>query len=119
MKIGYARVSTNDQNLDLQMDALNKAGCERIFTDQGVSGATIEREGLSQAIAAVGKKGDVLVVWKLDRLGRSLSFLIELIEKLRNEGAGFESLSNGINTTSAGGSWFFTSWALWPNLSAH
>lgn len=86
MKIGYARVSTDDQNLDLQMDALNKAGCERIFTDQGVSGATIEREGLSQAIAAVGK-GDVLVVWKLDRLGRSLSFLIELIEKLRNEGA--------------------------------
>jgi DNA invertase Pin-like site-specific DNA recombinase len=106
MKIGYARVSTDDQNLGLQMDALNKAGCERIFTDQGVSGATIEREGLSQAIAAVGK-GDVLIVWKLDRLGRSLSFLIELIEKLRNEGAGFESLSDGINTTSSGGKLVF------------
>ncbi|SOD41833.1 recombinase family protein [Nitrosovibrio sp. Nv4] len=106
MKIGYARVSTDDQNLDLQMDALNKAGCERIFTDQGVSGATIEREGLSQAIAAVGK-GDVLVVWKLDRLGRSLSFLIELIDKLRKDRAGFESLSDGINTTTAGGKLVF------------
>ncbi len=106
MKIGYARVSTDDQNLDLQLDALTRAGCERVFTDHGVSGATIEREGLSQAIAAVGK-GDVLVVWKLDRLGRSLSFLIELIEKLRNEGAGFESLSDGIGTTTAGGKLVF------------
>jgi DNA invertase Pin-like site-specific DNA recombinase len=106
MKIGYARVSTDDQNLNLQMDALNKAGCERIFTDQGVSGATIEREGLSRALAAVGKS-DVLVVWKLDRLGRSLSFLIELIEKLRNEGAGFESLTDGIDTTTAGGKLVF------------
>lgn len=106
MIIGYARVSTDDQNLDLQMDALSRAGCARIFTDQGVSGATIEREGLSQAIAAVGK-GDVLVVWKLDRLGRSLSFLISLIEKLRNDGAGFESLSDGIDTTAAGGKLVF------------
>ncbi|ODT65880.1 MAG: DNA resolvase [Nitrosomonadales bacterium SCN 54-20] len=106
MKIGYARVSTDDQNLDLQLDALTRAGCEQVFTDHGVSGATIEREGLSQAIAAVGK-GDVLVVWKLDRLGRSLSFLIELIEKLRNEGAGFESLSDGIGTTTAGGKLVF------------
>lgn len=102
MKIGYARVSTDDQNLDLQMDALNKAGCTKIFTDHGVSGISINRVGLSQAIAAVGV-GDVLVVWKLDRLGRSLSFLIELIEKLRNDYAGFESLSDGINTTTAGG----------------
>ena len=106
MKIGYARVSTDDQNLDLQMDALSRAGCEQIFTDQGVSGATIEREGLSQAIAAVGK-GDVLVVWKLDRLGRSLSFLISLIEKLQKDGAGFESLSDGIDTTTAGGKLVF------------
>jgi DNA invertase Pin-like site-specific DNA recombinase len=106
MKIGYARVSTDDQNLDLQMDALNKAGCERIFTDHGVSGAAIEREGLSQAIAAIGR-GDVLVVWKLDRLGRSLSFLIELIEKMKNDGAGFESVSDGIDTTTAGGKLVF------------
>ena len=106
MKIGYARVSTDDQNLDLQMDALNKAGCERIFTDHGVSGATIEREGLSQAISAV-ERGDVLVVWKLDRLGRSLSFLIELIERMKNDGAGFESVSDGIDTTTAGGKLVF------------
>jgi DNA invertase Pin-like site-specific DNA recombinase len=106
MKIGYARVSTDDQNLDLQIDALTSAGCDRIFTDQGVSGVTIKREGLSQALAAVGE-GDVLVVWKLDRLGRSLSFLISLIEKLRNDGAGFESLSDGINTTTSAGKLVF------------
>lgn len=98
MKIGYARVSTDDQNLDLQMDALNKTGCEKIFTDRGISGITVNRPGLVQALAVVGA-GDILVVWKLDRLGRSLSFLIELIEKLRNDQAGFESLSDGINTT--------------------
>lgn len=74
MKIGYARVSTNDQNLDLQMDALNRAGCEKIFTDHGISGMAVNRPGLGQAIAAAGA-GDVLVVWKLDRLGRSLEFL--------------------------------------------
>ncbi len=106
IKIGYARVSTDDQNLDLQMDALHKVGCEKIFTDHGVSGISVNRVGLSQAIAAVGA-GDVLVVWKLDRLGRSLSFLIELIEKLRNDQAGFESLSDGINTTTAGGKLVF------------
>ncbi|SHL63839.1 Site-specific DNA recombinase [Nitrosospira sp. Nsp11] len=106
MKIGYVRVSTDDQNLDLQMDALNKAGCEKIFTDYGVSGIAINRAGLFQAIAAVGA-GDVLVVWKLDRLGRSLSFLIELIDKLRKDQAGFESLSDGINTTTAGGKLVF------------
>jgi DNA invertase Pin-like site-specific DNA recombinase len=106
MKIGYARVSTEDQNLDLQMDALKKAGCEKIFTDHGVSGISVNRTGLSQALAAVGA-GDVLVVWKLDRLGRSLSFLIELIEKLRNDRAGFESISDGINTTTAGGKLVF------------
>ncbi|BCT69564.1 recombinase family protein [Nitrosospira sp. NRS527] len=106
MKIGYARVSTEDQNLDLQMDALNKAGCEKIFTDHGVSGISVNRTGLAQALTTVGA-GDVLVVWKLDRLGRSLSFLIGLIEKLRNDRAGFESLSDGINTTSAGGKLVF------------
>lgn len=106
MKIGYARVSTDDQNLALQLDALKQAGCVRVFTDQGVSGAAIERDGLSQALASVGA-GDTLVVWKLDRLGRSLSFLISLIEELRNAGAGFESLSDGIDTTTAGGKLVF------------
>jgi DNA invertase Pin-like site-specific DNA recombinase len=107
MKIGYARVSTDDQNLDLQMDALNKAGCEKLFTDHGISGIFVNRAGLFQALDAV-HVGDVLVVWKLDRLGRSLGFLIEQIEKLRKDQAGFESISDGINTMSAGGKLVFS-----------
>ncbi len=86
MKIGYARVSTEDQNLDLQLDALNRAGCERMFTDHGVSGVSVNRPGLAQAVAMAGP-GDVLVVWKLDRLGRSLSYLIELMERLKEDQA--------------------------------
>lgn len=106
MKIGYARVSTEEQNLDLQREALAAAGCERIFEDRGVSGAAVERDGLTQSLGAVGP-GDVLVVWKLDRLGRSLGFLIGLTEKLAKDGAGFESLTDGIKTASAGGKLFF------------
>lgn len=106
MKIGYARVSTEEQNLALQLDALKAAGCERIFSDEGVSGAVIERDGLSQALLGV-REGDVLVVWKLDRLGRSLGFLIDLMEKLGKDGAGFQSLSDGIDTTTAGGKLVF------------
>jgi len=106
MKIGYARVSTDEQNLALQLDALKAAGCDHVFTDQGVSGAVVERNGLSQAIQAVGA-GDVLVVWKLDRLGRSMAFLVSLIEKLRRDGAGFQSLTDGIDTTSAAGKLVF------------
>jgi len=106
MKIGYARVSTDEQNLDLQRDALNAAGCERICEDRGVSGASDRRDGLSLALDTL-QDGDVLVVWKLDRLGRSLSFLIELIDTLRARGAGFQSLSDGIDTTTAGGKLVF------------
>jgi DNA invertase Pin-like site-specific DNA recombinase len=106
MKIGYARVSTDDQNLGLQVDALTAAGCERIFEDQGISGVAVERPGLAQALRAVGA-GDVLVVWKLDRLGRSLGFLVTLIEKLRRDGAGFRSLTDHIDTTTAGGTLVF------------
>ena len=106
MKIGYARVSTEEQNLHLQRDALKKAGCERIVTDKDASGSSTKRVGLDRAIKKV-KKGDVLVVWKLDRLGRSLGHLIELIEALREKGAGFQSLSDGINTTTAGGKLVF------------
>ncbi|MEO4045359.1 recombinase family protein [Hoeflea sp. CAU 1731] len=107
MKIGYARVSTDEQNLDAQIDALNAAGCDRVFVDQGVSGATIERDGLDQALATVMGPGGVLVVWKLDRLGRSLSFLIDLIDQLGRQGAGFQSLSESIDTTTAGGKLIF------------
>ena len=97
MKIGYARVSTREQNLDLQLDALKAAGCEKVFTDKGISGVQIERDGLTQALGAVGE-GDTLVVWKLDRLGRSLSFLIETIKCFGEQGRGFISLQDGINT---------------------
>ncbi len=82
MKIGYARVSTQEQNLDLQIEALKATGCQEIFEDQGISGADIERPGLAAAIKQADK-GDVLVVWKLDRLGRSLPHLIEVINGLR------------------------------------
>ena len=106
MKIGYARVSTDEQNLDLQLDALKAAGCEKIFMDQGVSGITKERAGLSEALSSIGKE-DILVVWKLDRLGRSLGFLCELIEQLKEQGAGFHSLTDGIDTTTTGGKLVF------------
>lgn len=106
MKIGYARVSTDEQNLDLQIDALNAAGCEKIFTDEGISGITIERAGLSEALLAMGKE-DILVVWKLDRLGRSLGFPCELIERLKGQGGGFQSLTDGIDTTTTGGKLVF------------
>ena len=106
MKIGYARVSTDEQNLDLQIDALKADGCEKIFSDEGVSGITIKRDGLDQAISATGEN-DILVVWKLDRLGRSLAFLIDLTETLRQNGCGFKSLSDGIDTTTAAGKLYF------------
>jgi len=106
MKIGYARVSTDEQNLDLQIDALKAAGCEKIFTDEGKSGITKDREGLEQALLAIGKD-NILVVWKLDRLGRSLGFLCELIERMKDQEAGFQSLTDGIDTTTTGGKLVF------------
>jgi predicted site-specific integrase-resolvase len=77
MRIGYARVSTRDQNLELQLDALNKAGCKRIFTDK-LSGAQVERPGLKEALSHL-READTLVVWKLDRLGRSVKGLVDLV----------------------------------------
>jgi len=106
MKIGYARVSTGEQNLCLQRDALEAAGCEIIYQDEGISGVTIERDGLTQTLGALGE-GDVLVVWKLDRLGRSLGFLCELVEHLGKQGAGFQSLTDGIDTTTNSGKLVF------------
>ncbi|SNB79775.1 Resolvase, N terminal domain, partial [Arboricoccus pini] len=101
MKVGYARVSTDDQNLDLQRRALTAAGCEKIFEDQ-ISGASTKRPGLDDALAQCGND-DVLVVWKLDRLGRSLSHLIAVVQELGDKGCGFQSLSENIDTTTAGG----------------
>lgn len=105
MEIGYARVSTGDQNLDLQEQALSAAGASRIFTDR-VSGAATSRPGLDKALAAL-TTGDVLVVWRLDRLGRSLSHLITLVHGLGERGIGFRSLTEGIDTTTAQGKLVF------------
>src|SRR5512133_3754740 len=105
MLIGYARVSTSDQTLDLQKDALRQAGCERIFTDTA-SGAKAERIGLEEAMSHL-RKGDILVVWKLDRLGRSLKHLIETITALNAEGIGFKSITESIDTTTSGGKLIF------------
>jgi DNA invertase Pin-like site-specific DNA recombinase len=106
MFYGYARVSTSDQNPALQLDALKAAGCERIFTDEGVSGGAMKRPALDKALATL-KTGDVLVVWKLDRLGRSLSHLIQITKQLGERGIGFRSLSEAIDTTSASGRLLF------------
>jgi DNA invertase Pin-like site-specific DNA recombinase len=105
MRIGYARVSTHDQNLDLQKDALKKAGCERIIVDVA-SGKKEKRSGLDRARDLL-RKGDVLVVWRLDRLGRSLKHLIELMTELEGQGIGFQSLQESINTTTPGGKLVF------------
>jgi len=106
MRIGYARVSTDEQNLRLQLDALRAAGCECIYRDDGVSAVARERPGLNLAVKRL-KPGDVLVVWKLDRLGRSLAHLIEVITGLRDDGVGFNSLSESIDTTTPGGRLIF------------
>ncbi len=105
MLIGYARVSTSDQRLDLQQDALRGAGCERIFTDI-VSGAKTERLGLTAALDAC-RAGDILVVWKLDRLGRSLAHLVATVEDLAGRSVGFRSLQEQLDTTTAGGTLIF------------
>lgn len=101
MQIGYARVSTHEQNLDLQLDALKRAGCERVFQDF-ISGAKAERPGWEQAKAAL-RDGDTLVVWRLDRLGRSLRHLIETVTDLSERGVGFQSLTESLDTTTNGG----------------
>lgn len=106
MKIGYARVSSDDQNLALQRDALAGAGCDKVFEDQGVSGSVERRAGLDQALAAM-QSGDVLVTWRLDRLGRSLPHLIDLVAGLNARGCEFQSLTESIDTTSAGGKLVF------------
>ena len=105
MLIGYARVSTEDQNLDLQKDALLKIGCEKIFDDR-MSGAKAERPGLTKALEMC-RKGDTLVVWRLDRLGRSLKDLISLAETLKEQGIGLKSIQESIDTTTSGGQLIF------------
>lgn len=105
MKIGYARISTQEQSLNLQIDALSSAGCEKIFQDVA-SGAKDERKGLIDAIE-YARARDTLVVWKLDRLGRSLKHLIETVNQLHEKGIGFSSLQENIDTTTPGGKLIF------------
>jgi DNA invertase Pin-like site-specific DNA recombinase len=105
MLIGYARVSTLEQDVALQIDALQKAGCERIFQDK-ISGAKSDRPGLQDALN-FARKGDSIVVWRLDRLGRSLKHLIETVGQLEEQGIGFRSLQESIDTTTSGGRLIF------------
>ncbi len=105
MFVGYARVSTHEQNLDLQLDALKAAGCEKIFTDK-ISTLKEERKGRNEVLAFL-RPGDVLVVWKLDRLGRSLKELIETMAFFDHKGIGFRSLKETIDTTTSTGKLVF------------
>ena len=105
MLIGYARVSTDDQKLNLQQDALHTAGCEKIFEDY-LSGARATRPGLTSALE-MARSGDTLVVWRLDRLGRSLKDLIQLTETLKQRSIGLQSLQESINTTTSSGQLIF------------
>ena len=107
MNIGYARISGREQNLDLQLDALKAAGCpeEKIYTDK-LSGGQDDRPGLERALAQL-REGDTLVVWKLDRLGRSLSHLIRTVTELEASGVAFKSTTEGIDTTTPGGRLIF------------
>jgi DNA invertase Pin-like site-specific DNA recombinase len=101
MKIGYARVSTKDQSLNLQKDALKKAGCKKNYSEQ-ISGAKTDRPKLTELVGQL-RKGDMIIVWKLDRLGRSLRDLVSLISKFQDLGVGFKSLQDNIDTTTPTG----------------
>ena len=107
MLIGYARVSTNEQNLDLQRDALRKAGvtAKNIFTDK-ITGTKAERKGLEQALSVL-RPGDTFVVWRLDRLGRTMKHLIETVTKFKEQNIGFQSVTENINTSTATGQLVF------------
>lgn len=103
--VGYARVSTAEQRVDLQIDALERAGCEKVFSDNA-SGAREDRAGLAQALSHL-RSGDALVVWKLDRLGRTVRQLVTFAEDLKRQGIEFRSLTDGIDTGTPAGRFFF------------
>lgn len=105
MLIGYARVSTVDQNLDLQLSALKEAGCEKLYQDQ-ISGAKANRPGLSMALEVL-RKDDTLVVWKLDRLGRTVKGLIDLVNQLHQKEIHFKSITDNVDTSTPAGRFFF------------
>lgn len=105
-KIGYCRVSTDEQETALQVDALERAGCDRIYRDEGKTGRTMSRPALQELLSEL-KAGDTLIVWKLDRLGRSVVDLIRLLDEIRANGIQFASLTEGIDTNTAGGRMFY------------
>src|SRR4028119_619301 len=105
MDIGYARISTGEQILDLQLDALKSAGCNKVYTETA-SGAKADRPVLDEVLSYL-RTGDTLVVWRLDRLGRSLQHLIEVVAALAQRGIGFKSLTEQIDTTTPGGKLIF------------
>lgn len=115
MLIGYVRVSTNDQNTELQRNALECAGCERIFEDK-ISGTKSDRPGLKKLLRTLSA-GDTLVVWKLDRLGRSMRHLVILVEELRERGVNFRSLTDAIDTSTPMGRFFFHVMGPWLKWS--
>lgn len=105
MQVGYARVSTKDQDLSLQYEALNQLGCDKIYEDQ-ISGAKASRKGLNLALEVL-REGDSLVVWKLDRLGRSVKDLVTMVGELEHRGIHFKSLTDNIDTSTPAGRFFF------------
>lgn len=114
-KIGYIRVSDNEQTEALQIDALNAAGCDLIYGDHGVSGSVTSRKGLDDVLAEL-KEGDTLVVWKLDRLGRSTVHLLLLLDELRNRGVDFQAITQGIDTTTSVGRMVYGQLALFAEF---
>ncbi|MDY6945002.1 MAG: recombinase family protein [Pseudomonadota bacterium] len=106
MRVGYARIALTDSDPSQQLEALREAGCERVFTDEGINAGALKRPALERMLRTL-RRGDVLVVCKLDRLGRSLSHLIQLTRRLADQGIGFRSLAEGIDTTAAASSSFF------------
>lgn len=115
MDVGYARISKQDQNIDMQLDALTLAGCSKIYQDKGVSGAKATRPGLEQALDQL-REGDVLHVWRLDRLGRSTRHVLSLLEELECRGVAFRSLSESFDTRGAMGRLMITIFAAFAQM---
>lgn len=113
--IGYARVSTAEQNMKLQLDALRDAGVDRVFRDQGISGAKAERPGLKTCLDHL-REGDVLTVWKLDRLGRNTQHVLAVVDQLTSRGIGFRSITEGLHTEGAMGKAMLTIMAAFAQL---
>lgn len=116
-RVGYVRVSTHEQNTDLQYDALIKAGCDPIFEDR-ITGVALTRDGLDQALACIGE-GDKLVVWRLDRLGRSIPHVMTIVAELADKGASLQSIGEGFDTGNEAGELYSTILAMIAHVERH